>query len=127
MKSNAEIAITYDPNWRKLWENRFSDPLEDAETFRLNKENVVTEIGSKPKNLEEVEGQYMGLIYFRPNSWSELMDIRSKMPQNHADKMDMTSALQKIIDNGNFILKGISYTEEWGEVDNSSDLEFYNN
>ena len=126
MKSNAKIAITYDPNWRTLWEKRFSDPLEDAETFRLNKENVVTEIGSKPKNLEEVEGQYMGLIYFTPNSWSELMDIRSKMPQNHADKMDMTSALQKIIDNGNFILKGISYTKEWGEVDNSSDLEFYN-
>ena len=126
MKSNAEIAITYDPNWRTLWEKRFSDPLEDAETFRLNKENVVTEIGSKPKNLEEVEGQYMGLLYFTPNSWSELMDIRSKMPQNHADKMDMTSALQKIIDNGNFILKGISYTKEWGEVDNSSDLEFYN-
>ena len=126
MKSNAKIAITYDPNWRTLWEKRFSDPLEDAETFRLNKENVVTEIGSKPKNLEEVEGQYMGLLYFTPNSWSELMDIRSKMPQNHADKMDMTSALQKIIDNGNFILKGISYTKEWGEVDNSSDLEFYN-
>lgn len=126
MKCNAEIAITYDPNWQTLWENRFSDPLEDAETFRLNKENAVTEIGSKPKNLEEVEGQYMGLLYFTPNSWRELMDIRSKMPQIHADKMHMTSALQKIIDNKNFILQGIPYTEGWGEVDNSSDLEFYN-
>jgi choline kinase len=126
MESNSEIAITYDPNWQTLWENRFSNPLEDAETFRLNEENAVTEIGSKPKNLEEVEGQYMGLLYFTPSSWGELMDIRSKIPQNHADKMHMTNALQKIIDNGNFILKGIPYTKEWGEVDNSSDLEFYN-
>jgi choline kinase len=126
MESNSEIAITYDPNWQTLWENRFSNPLEDAETFRLNEENAVTEIGSKPKNLEEVEGQYMGLLYFTPNSWEELMDIRSKMTEIHADKMHMTNALQKIIDNGNFILKGIPYTKEWGEVDNSSDLEFYN-
>ena len=126
MESNSEIAITYDPNWRTLWENRFSNPLEDAETFRLNKENAVTEIGSKPKNIEEVEGQYMGLLYFTPSSWGELMDIRSKMTEIQADKMHMTGALQKIIDNGYFILKGIPYTKEWGEVDNSSDLEFYN-
>jgi choline kinase len=126
MESNAEIAITYDPNWQTLWENRFSDPLEDAETFRLNKENAVTEIGSKPRNLEEVEGQYMGLLYFTTNSWRELMNIRSKLSQNHSDKMHMTSALQKIIDNENLILKGIPYSDEWGEVDNSSDLEFYN-
>jgi len=126
MESNAEIAITYDPNWQTLWENRFSDPLEDAETFRLNKENAVMEIGSKPRNLEEVEGQYMGLLYFTPKSWRELMNIRSKLSQNHSDKMHMTSALQKIIDNENLILKGIPYSDEWGEVDNSSDLEFYN-
>ena len=126
MESNSEIAITYDPNWRTLWENRFSNPLEDAETFRLNKDNAVTEIGSKPRNLEEVEGQYMGLLYFTPKSWRELMNIRSKLSQNHSDKMHMTSALQKIINNGNFILKGIPYSDEWGEVDNSSDLEFYN-
>ena len=126
MESNSEIAITYDPNWRTLWENRFSNPLEDAETFRLNKENAVTEIGSKPKNIEEVEGQYMGLLYFTPRSWGELMNIRSKRTEIHADKMHMTSALQNIINNGNFILKGIPYSDEWGEVDNSSDLEFYN-
>lgn len=126
MKCNAEIAITFDPNWQTLWQNRFSDPLVDAETFRLGKENTVTEIGSKPKNLEEVQGQYMGLLYFTPNSWSELINIRSEMPKKHSDKMHMTTVLQRIIDNGNFILKGIPYTEEWGEVDNSSDLELYN-
>jgi len=48
------------------------------------------------------------------------------MPKNHSDKMHMTTILQRIIDNGNFILKGIPYTEEWGEDDNSSDLSFYN-
>ena len=48
------------------------------------------------------------------------------MPKSHSDKMHMTTVLQRIIDNGNFILKGIPYTEEWGEIDNSSDLAFYN-
>ena len=68
----------------------------------------------------------MGLLYFTPNSWNELINIRSEMPKSHSDKMHMTTVLQRIIDNGNFILKGIPYTEEWGEVDNSSDLAFYN-
>ena len=33
ISSNGDITIAYDPNWIKLWEKRFRDPLSDAETF----------------------------------------------------------------------------------------------
>ena len=35
--------------------------IEDIETLRY-KDQQITEIGNRPKKLEEVEGQYIGLI-----------------------------------------------------------------
>ena len=43
---------------------RFDDPLSDAETFRLNSSSEIIEIGNKPSSIEEIEGQYMGLMSF---------------------------------------------------------------
>ena len=40
-----DIAIPYNTDWLRLWQNRFADPLEDAETFRKNKDGILTEIG----------------------------------------------------------------------------------
>lgn len=45
MDTNAELAITYDRNWRALWEDRFEDPLSDAETFRIDDNGDLLEIG----------------------------------------------------------------------------------
>ena len=60
-----EIAITYDVNWLELWKKRFSDPLEDAETFKVDKDNFITEIGNKSSSYENIQGQFMGLLSFK--------------------------------------------------------------
>ena len=52
MESQAALAVTYDPNWLELWKQRFGDPLVDAETFRLNLDQTLAEIGKKPKSAE---------------------------------------------------------------------------
>ena len=44
-----DIAISYDPNWLELWSKRFENPLDDAETFKINKGGYLIEIGQKPK------------------------------------------------------------------------------
>jgi len=46
-QSPASLAITYDPQWLKLWKARFEDPLEDAESFKLRAPNILVEIGKK--------------------------------------------------------------------------------
>lgn len=70
MESPASLAVTYAANWRALWERRIGDPLVDAETFRMNPNGTLAEIGNKPKTVEEVEGQYMGLLLFTPKGWA---------------------------------------------------------
>ena len=43
LKDDSSMAVVIDKNWRTLWERRMSDPLTDAETLKLNKENYVIE------------------------------------------------------------------------------------
>jgi choline kinase len=121
----ALLGVTYDPNWLELWIKRFGDPLLDAETFRLTPEQTLAEIGNKPKSVEEVQGQYMGLLRFTPEGWAEVLRIRSGLTSEQCDKMHMTSTLQKVIDAGRVAIAAVPYDDEWGEVDSAEDLATY--
>lgn len=63
--ASAALALTYDPHWLTQWQGRFVDPLSDAETFRIDQQQLL-EIGAKPESLQQVQGQYMGLLKFTP-------------------------------------------------------------
>jgi len=125
MDCATALAVTYDPNWLELWTQRFGDPLLDAETFRLNSGNTLTEIGNKPKSVQEVQGQYMGLLRFTPEGWAETVRIRSSLPSEQCDKMHMTGTLQKVIDEGRVAIAAVAYEGQWGEVDSAEDLNSY--
>ena len=122
MTSTASLAVTYDPNWLELWTQRFGDPLLDAETFRLTPEYTLAEIGNKPTSVDEVQGQYMGLLRFTPEGWAEVLRIRSGLTSEQCDKMHMTGTLQKVIDARRIAVAAVPYADEWGEVDSSEDL-----
>lgn len=125
MHSEADLAVTYDPNWLALWEKRFGDPLSDAETFRLHANGTLAEIGNKPVALSEVQGQYMGLLRFAPAAWREVLAVRARLTAEQCDKMHMTGTLQKLIEAGALPISAIPYEKEWGEVDSIDDLAAY--
>jgi choline kinase len=125
MTCQASLAVTYDPHWLKLWEKRFGNPLIDAETFRLKPDSTLAEIGNKPKSLTEIQGQYMGLLRFTPESWNEVIRIRAELTPAQYDKMHMTGTLQKIIEAGRMDVTAVPYEDEWGEVDSADDLAAY--
>lgn len=125
MGSPSELAVTYDPNWLDLWSKRFGDPLVDAETFRLNAQGELVEIGNKPQSVKEVQGQYMGLLRFTPLAWVEVERIRALLPAEQQDSMHMTGTLQKVIDSGRIKVAAIPYEGVWGEIDSAEDLAVY--
>ena len=125
MKVSAPLAITYDPNWAKLWNQRFADPLSDAETFLIGADGQLLEIGMRPTTVDQIQGQFMGITLVTPNGWNELTLIRSSLSNHMADQMHMTGILQRVIEAGNVSILGVPYGGEWGEVDSESDLLLY--
>ncbi len=103
----------------------FGDPLLNAETFKMDRDGLLAEIGRNPMSVEEVEGQYMGLLRLTPRAWQELESIRSDMESAERDKLDMTSALQLVLDRKQIAIHPIPYHGTWGEIDSAEDLAVY--
>lgn len=122
---NDEIALTYDVNWYSLWCSRFDEPLSDAESFKINNDGYVVEIGRHVDNISEIHGQYMGLLKFKPNGWLVLENYRKNIDIHRQDKMHMTGTLDDLISKSLIKVKGIPYSGIWGEVDSPSDLACY--
>lgn len=117
---DASLAVAYDPNWLSVWEKRFDNPLDDAETFKIDKNGYITEIGKKPYALSEIEGQYMGLLKFKKGSFArykELLETQSQLTQT----TDMTTFLSFLI-KMNIKIRGIKNKDEWFEFDNAKDI-----
>ena len=125
MQCDADLAITYDPAWLELWSDRFTDPLLDAETFRVAADGRLLEIGNKPKSVEEIQGQYMGLVRMTPQGWQQLTRLRSTMQAKDRDAQHMTTALQSLIELTALRMIALPYTGDWGEIDNQNDLMIY--
>ena len=125
MECDSPIAITYDPNWLDIWSKRFVDPLSDAETFSLNANSTIAEIGNNPSSIAEISGQYMGLLRITPEGWDEMERVRAEVSEEVRDKMQITKLLQLIIGADRMAITALPFEGEWGEVDTPSDLALY--
>ncbi len=130
LASKDEIAIMCDQNWHAFWSLRFADPLLDAETLKLDPSGLVTELGKKPRTIEEIQGQYTGLIKIHADRIKAFMDFYQKMDRNALyegkdfSNMYMTSFLQALIDSG-WKMRAVMVENGWLEVDSVEDLNTY--
>jgi choline kinase len=122
--ADADIAITFDPHWRNLWQARFADPLADAETFRRDDNGFLTEIGARAASLDDIQGQYMGLLRFTPAGWRLVENLRAGLAADIRDRLDMTGLLRRLLEQGAKI-QAIPAPFPWGEVDAETDLLLY--
>lgn len=121
IESPYDLTLSYDPNWRALWEKRFSDPLSDAETFIL-KEGKLVEIGKKTKSYDNIQGQYMGLFKITPKSWEIISTFLRSLRPDILDQLDMTSLFQRIIEKKLLSIHALPIVDKWYEIDCQSDL-----
>jgi L-glutamine-phosphate cytidylyltransferase len=121
----GELVIAYDRKWRELWTRRFADPLADAETFRIDATGRLLEIGGKTTRIEDIQGQYMGLLKFTPAAWSAVEALRATLEPPVRDKLDMTGMLRRLIAAGTLPISTYATEGQWGETDNPGDVELY--
>lgn len=121
--TSGDVVISYDPNWLELWQLRFENPLDDAETFRTRHGRLL-EIGAQPVSIKNVEGQYMGLLLVTPAGWRQMTDCLATLPVRTQQQLDLTGLLSKMVMQG-VIIRTVPISDRWFEVDTVRDLACY--
>ena len=122
------MSIKNDKDWENYWRARNDDPLDDAETLKLGKDGLIIEIGKKPKSLDEIEGQYMGLMKFSAAGIRQIKSVyhaaikSGKLLGKPTENAYMTDLLQAIIQTGKPI-SSVPIRGNWIEVDTVEDLQ----
>jgi|TARA_B100001105_G_C22366994_1_gene433111 phosphoenolpyruvate phosphomutase len=136
--SKSEISVVIDQNWKEYWSIRMSEIKEDVESLKLNSAGDIVDIGQKVKDVEEIGGQYIGLMKFGQNGIQNLKEFYflckekssgGKNPLNQKlpfKKSYMTDLLQGLIHAG-YKLTSIPINGGWLELDTINDYDLYNN
>jgi L-glutamine-phosphate cytidylyltransferase len=130
LQSDAPLTIVVDRQWRRLWSLRMDDPLDDAETLKLEDGDRIIELGKKPSTYDDIEGQYIGLIMVRQDHVARFrrhyheLDRQKVYDGKDFDNMYMTSFLQNLIDSG-WDARAAFTSNRWLEVDTVEDLQRY--
>jgi choline kinase len=117
------IAVIYDRMWESLWRLRFNDPLSDAETFKV-KNGWLTNIGQRTNDIQQIEGQYIGVFLLSPKGWSTILKHLNTLPNKIRKSTDVTALLQRLIRQH---IKIVCYPTDgkWCEVDTQKDRDIY--
>ena len=106
--------------------------LSDVESFSTHDKNFVKELGKKPKSLNKIEGQYIGLIKLSAKGSKIMADTLQEgvseddeniwnSGKNFRDAY-MTDLLNYFAKNK--ILKYCEINRGWFEIDSPSDLDY---
>lgn len=124
LECTAPLCVVVDYAWEELWEQRFDDPLDDAETLQIDDDGRIREIGSEPEDIEDIEGQYIGLLKIRDDHVEEFTEVYRDLSNDGSDAVEMTHFVQHLIDTG-WDVQSVPIEGNWLEVDTIADLEFY--
>lgn len=130
VKDDAPVSMVIDTDWRKYWAARMEDPLQDAETLKLDDEGNVLEVGKKPQSYQDIQGQYIGLIKVSGQWVKKFKDAYRDMDQSleydgkNFRNMYMTSFLQSLINRG-WQVHSVPISNGWLETDSIEDLRTY--
>ena len=121
-KKSKNIVIPYSKNWKKVWKIRNKNIFDDAETFKLNNNNKLIEIGNKltKTNLKNTNGQFLGLIYIPKNKIRPFIENYKKIKKK---RIQFTSLLNILINKFKYKIDTIKYNGPWYEFDDQEDLK----
>lgn len=131
LEYDAPIVISADKNWRKYWSARIDNIINDIESFKSDKHHKVTELGKKVTELNEINGQYIGIIKIRKDYIEALIKIWEHILKNgsinniDAKQIYMTDFLQYLITK-NIPIYASFINSGWLEFDTVEDIHVYN-
>jgi choline kinase len=123
LSASEDLVISYDVRWLQLWKARFDQPLSDAESFRES-EGWLVDIGRKVDRLDEVGGQFMGLLLMSQQGWASVRTLLASLQPAEVERLDTTALLRRLLHAGERI-RALAVEGRWCEVDTQADLDGY--
>ena len=130
LASRHEVSVVVDVNWRAYWERRFGDPLDDAESLRMDTQGRIIDIGNQVSDAGRIQAQYIGLMRFKGAGIDALVSARDGMggvprpwmAARERDNAYMTDLLMEMILVG-FDVHAVAVAGGWLEIDTVADYE----
>ncbi|MFD7983020.1 NTP transferase domain-containing protein [Kitasatospora indigofera] len=122
----ADICLPVNTSWLRLWQQRMPDPLADAERLLLRTDSTLADIGGAPASLDEVNGQFMGVLRLSPAGAAALTDFYRHHLQHTdgADRWDTTALLRAFLADGHQV-DTVPVDGGWLETDTPDDHALY--
>ena len=129
LQSPNEILVAVDQQWREYWEQRFDDPLSDAESLKVDGQGRIMDIGNPVDDIEKIQAQYIGLMRFRGVGIEALKKARADlgsiprtwMQKRPVEQAYMTDLLMELILTGTAV-HAVPIDGGWLEIDTEKDL-----
>ena len=120
LNHKSDFVIPYNLNWKQNWKDRYKNPLKDLETFQISN-GLINEIGNKPKNYKDIQGQFMGLVKISKKNSRKLFHFYINLKKNVQKKIHFTNFLDLLIKSKKFSIRGFGTKHYWYEIDNQKD------
>ncbi len=128
IESDAEFAVADDKNWREYWCKRFERPEDDAESLKIDDYGNILEIGYPIDNIEDVVGQYIGLVKISAKATKKIFATINEIKENNIvvngrdfDSLYMTDLLDYMV-KADEIVTAVFIDRGWVEIDDPHDL-----
>lgn len=129
--TSGDVVVAIDLNWLALWDIRNENPLDDAESLKMDEDGNILDIGRKVTSVNEIEGQYIGCVLARKPGLEAMMALYDSMETGAAwldgrtaAQCYMTDFLRGMIATGCEV-KAAPFEGGWLEFDTVEDLELY--
>lgn len=130
-RAKSDIAVVIDSKWRELWLSRYEDPIFDVESLKLGGSGEILDVGRPVSTLDEVEGQYIGMIRLRGRGITQFIECYEKARDGESwlegrSKAGayMTDLLRGLIAEGHKV-QSAPIDGGWLEFDTATDLAHY--
>lgn len=123
LKKYKNITLPHLKDWTNVWKKRKKKFFDDAETFIIDNENKVIEIGKKltKKKLSKTRGQFMGIIYVPKEMIEKVIFFYRKRKKK---KIQFTEFINFLISK-KLEINTFSYNGLWYEFDDIYDLKSF--
>ena len=126
----GDIVVMVDDGWYDLWSSRNDHPLNDAETLKYGEHGQSIELGKVPSSLNDIAGQYTGLIKITHSQTTNFISFYDRLDRNILyddrafNQIYMTSFLQLLIDTSWKVMPA-RVKHGWLKIDTAKDLLLY--